>query len=580
MFDEFIIDLEELYLNVINYKDKIYINKFKEKWSINKSIGIFYEELLLENNRKKKGSFYTPFVIYNYINDILIEDIDKKKKFNIRILDPSCGGGFFLIDLYLKLDTILKEEDLPNRKKFIIEKILYGKDLDKHAVIITIIELFYLSGYISENIICEDFLLGETKESYDYIVGNPPYIGHKMVNIEYKNNIIKTYGDVFYGKGDLNYCFIKRSIKLLNNNGKLVFFTSRYILESLYGKRIRDYILNESNLNTLIDFYGVRIIKGVGVDSLIIFIDKNTSKKEKINYFKVNLNGKGKGEEVLKDIKAGNRKYTKHVITNKESLYTNHWLFLTEVEKNIIKKIENKCNYTLKDICKSFQGIITGRDKAFIIDREEAETLDIEKDILKPWIKGKQIRKFKVSKTDKMIIYSDSIDKVENYKGVISYLKRYKKQLEKRRECANGTKPWYAIQWGRKEENFVGEKIVFPYKANSNRFAIDKGNYFSADIYSIKLKDIYKEIYSYKFLVAILNSSIYEFYIKSMSKKLGEDLYDYYPNKIMDILIPDLIKDIEYVHLKEEKINEIDKILNGYFDISNEEFNVIKSWCN
>ncbi len=38
----------------------------------------------------------------------------------------------------------------------------------------------------------------------------------------------------------------------------------------------------------------------------------------------------------------------------------------------------------------------------------------------------------------------------------------------------------------------------------------------------------------------ILNSKIYDFYFKTFAKKLGEDLYEYYPNNLMRLYIPNI----------------------------------------
>jgi adenine-specific DNA-methyltransferase len=89
-------------------------------------------------------------------------------------------------------------------------------------------------------------------------------------------------------------------------------------------------------------------------------------------------------------------------------------------------------------------------------------------------------------------------------------------------------------------------------------------------------------MFSYEYLLGLLNSSIYEFYIKSMAKKLGDDLYDYYPNKIMTLRIPEPIPAIEE-EIKRGGKNlhyVIDMILSEELGISMEEYSVIRSWCS
>ncbi|KMT22582.1 Eco57I restriction-modification methylase domain-containing protein [Clostridium cylindrosporum] len=580
MLDLFVQDLESLYNDIKKFKEKEYIEKFKKRWKINKSIGEFYQGISLKESKKKSGSFYTPFDVVDYINSNISKNIKDKKEYEIKILDPSCGGGYFLIDIYIKLEKLLSDINFPMKEKFIIDKIIYGYDIDKVATLITIIELFYLSGYISENIFNKDFLFDNNDIKYNYILGNPPYIGHKVLEASYRKELSNFYGDVFYDKGDLSYCFIKKSIDLLVNGGHLVFFTSRYILESLYGREIRRFILDNCNINRIIDFYGVRIVKGAGVDNVILNFEKANYKNDTAEYFKINIEGKDKGAEVFNDIDKGLGKYTRHIKVNTSELNPEGWSFLSKEEKNIISKILNKCNVRLGDIADSFQGIITGKDEAFIIKKEDAKLHSIENDLLKPWIKGKQIIKFKVNSSDKLIVYSDIIKDEKDYPNTLKYLSFYKEILQKRRECVRGLRKWYNIQWGRKAELFEGKKIIFPYKSDSNRFSIDIGNFFSADIYSIVLKKEY-EHYTYEYIESLLNSSVYEFYIKTIAKKLGDSLYEYYPNKIMNIFIPEVIKDICSIYNSSNTdINKIDNILGQYFGITEEEFKLIKLWCS
>ena len=163
------------------------------------------------------------------------------------------------------------------------------------------------------------------------------------------------------------------------------------------------------------------------------------------------------------------------------------------------------------------------------------------------------------------------------------HIEKYKERLNRRREYKNGSRLWYQLQWGRDPKLFLKDKIVYPYKSKSNRFAIDKGgNFCSADVYSFVLKEEVSD-YTLAFILGVLNSELYEFYFKLFAKKMGSGIYDYYPNTVMDLKLPDYqaCKDIESLSLKlmdlyeksekndhikilEEKINSI---LKNYYEI-------------
>ncbi len=58
-----------------------------------------------------------------------------------------------------------------------------------------------------------------------------------------------------------------------------------------------------------------------------------------------------------------------------------------------------------------------------------------------------------------------------------------------RRECQQKSIPWYSLQWPRNEDVFDGEKIVFPYRSPSSKFAYTQESFYGAsDMYLLPLK--------------------------------------------------------------------------------------------
>lgn len=549
-------EIEDLYFilkeDIHNSFKDIAIENFIKKNKISKGFTIsnaYYNYCV--HCHKENGVVYTPLEIAKYmvINTIKVEDVLQNPY--IKIFDPACGTGNMLLIIFEHLKSLYLENIDIFEEKGIFEEVsieshilrnnLFGFDIDAVALKVLAIEFYIKAGEsFFQNLIYDDFLLVENKIKYDICISNPPYIGHKSIGKEYGQILKNKFSKIYKDKGDALYCFFQEAINTLKKGGKATFITSRYFLEAPSGEELRKILKEYCSIERLVDFYGVRPFKNIGIDPVIVFLKKEYTNNEIIVI-------KPKDDKIskksfLKSLLIGDDEKLSIFNVNKNTLNNKGWILRSEEDRAIIKKIEEKSFTSLANICNSFQGIITGCDKAFIVTDEiiDEEGLRDEFEIIKPWIKSSNIHKFNIGVSKKHVIYSDLIENENDYPNSIKYINKMKDKLMLRRECAKGIRKWYQLQWGRKQNIFEGKKIIFPFKASENRFSIDKGSFFSADVYCLTLK---KEIpITYEYLVKILNSKIYEFYFKTFGKKLGEDLYEYYPNNLMKLCIPTMME--------------------------------------
>ena len=555
-------------------------------------ISKLYEESLDVNIKKSNGIYYTPKIIVDYILNKTIKKHDIIKNPKPKILDISCGCGNFLLQAYdILYDLIEKNlyelkhiygEDYINYDTIhnhIISNCIYGCDTDINALNIL------RKGLVDKdkdltidkfNIYCEDALKINFDNKFDYIIGNPPYIGHKNLDIKYKKFILKEYKDVYKGKSDLYFCFYKKIIDSLKYNGVCSIITPRYFLESQSAKDLRNYIDKNTDIVEIIDFLGCKVFKNIGISSCISTLNKE-KKSQSTNILRIknqdiDINKFHSIEELLKD----NNFEKLNLYKNKDN---QEWTIIKEKDKIFYDKIENYCEYSLEDICTSFQGIITGCDKAFVIDKNDSKINLINSNFLKPWIKNKEIQKYIIKENRYSLIYSNDIESELDNKFIIdNFIGKYKEKLLNRRECKKKIRLWYELQWGRDKSFFERKKIMYPYKSFENKFAIDENNSFcSADVYSFYINKEYEDAFSYEYLVALLNSQVYNDYFKINAKKISKNTYDYYPNKVMKIKI---FKDYNYNNIENLSKKILFKIRNGdneIYDIEEKINNLIKS---
>ena len=85
-------------------------------------------------NKKSRGEVFTPMALVNDMLNKLPEEVWTNK--NLKWLDPAAGMGNFPIAVYLRLFKSLKQEikDDEDRRKHILEKMLYMVEIDKYNV--------------------------------------------------------------------------------------------------------------------------------------------------------------------------------------------------------------------------------------------------------------------------------------------------------------------------------------------------------------------------------------------------------------------------------------------------------------
>lgn len=538
-----------------------------------------YEKSLSEDVKKSRGIYYTPKFIVKYILEKTLKNHDILSNPCPKILDISCGCGNFLLEAYDMLYDMIEiynyKLNIEDIHTHILEKCIYGIDIDESAINIlkcNLVQKDVESDFEKLNIYCFDSLNKNNldkdiinifwESKFDYIVGNPPYIGHKNLNIQYKKWLLSEYKDVYKDKSDIYFCFYKRIIDLLSEDGICGVITPRYFLQSPSGRCLRDYIKNNSKIKEIVDFNGSNVFKNISVASCIMTLTKN-KQYSNIDVYKLNNQNID-----FQNIDSLNELFDENnfmYINIHQSELKSDWIIADEDSLNTYNKIEEYGKYKLGDICVSFQGIITGCDKAFVIDTYKYEEIKEESKILKKWIKNKQIKKYKIDESNLILIYSDDISNELEYKKSIKYISEYKNRLSNRRECKKNIRKWYELQWGRDKNYFERKKIMYPYKSKENRFAIDyKNSFCSADVYSFYIKEEYEKEFSYEYIVGILNSNLYDKYFKTFAKKMTSTLYDYYPNKVMDIKI---FKDKNYYKI--EKLTKY--IISLYNDYANNE---------
>ncbi|MFX1277529.1 MAG: Eco57I restriction-modification methylase domain-containing protein [Promethearchaeota archaeon] len=233
----------------------------------------------------------------------------KKKILNeikeVKILDPSCGSGIFLVSAAEYLFQLNKSinPSVPNLllKKKIVHDNIFGVELDKKSCQISKLRLitwilkengFNIDLAIYDislesldrveekldfklNILNFDFLLEfAPKQNFDLIIGNPPYIENKKIeNNDFKKKLAKNFLSA-YKLYDLSILFIEKAMKILNMNGYISFLLTNKLLAADYGFKIRSLMINNSIIKEIINISSLPVFSKSAAYPIILFLKK------------------------------------------------------------------------------------------------------------------------------------------------------------------------------------------------------------------------------------------------------------------------------------------------------------------
>ena len=122
----------------------------------------------------------------------------------------------------------------------------------------------------------EDVMLASILKNYvkyDFVVENPPYVRVHNLPEKQKEYLEENYESA-YGQYDLYVLFMERSIKWLDEGGKFGLIVSSKFTSSEYGKKLREFILNNSKVEQIVDVSTLNVFRDASIYPFILILQK------------------------------------------------------------------------------------------------------------------------------------------------------------------------------------------------------------------------------------------------------------------------------------------------------------------
>ena len=505
--------------------------------------GAMFQGIMDTKTRREMGAHYTSEEnIMKVINPLFLEDLYKEfekskntkkemqqfheKISKLKFLDPACGCGNFLIVSYYKLRELefeilkyLTDDKQKQTTRYLYDfytKIsvnqFYGIEYEEFASEVAKVSMVLIkhlmdqkiSNYFGMNII--DFPIKENAniihgnalkiewEEVDYIFGNPPFVGKKLMSKnqqEDRNKIFKNIKD----SGELDYvaCWFKKANDfIMNKYIKVAFVSTNSITQGIQVSILWNEILK----NNKIDFA--------------------------YSTFKWNNEAKGKAKVFCVIIGFSSKK---NKIKEKVIFYENKKEIVNNISPYITKGNEDTVVATRKPInglMHIFKGIQVFDNGFYTITKEKKEEIEVKDKITTKYLK-KIINSSNFLKGtynyvfDLKNIVPEHIKKSDEIRSRIEEVKKYRLSSESLATRKKADKPHCFAVDARAEGNYIAIPVV----------SSSKRKYIPIDIINSETSLVTNQIIivptNELLLLGILMSNIHMAWVNRVGGKLKSD---------------------------------------------------------
>ena len=588
-----------------------------ESLRIDPDVELAKEKTKTLGKRKREGVYYTPTNITQYVvretlgrclqerfarlaHTLKVDPVardDHRKVANwrtyqlgrwqilreLRVCDPACGSGAFLIQAFDYLEELytdvagelaLFDEDEADVfeaqiSDTILHENLFGVDLSEEAVEITRLSLWIRTAErgktlanLSHNIQCGNSVVDDPQADprafnwsdkfpeiwaagkFDCILGNPPYV--KLQNFRKREPkiaafLLDRYKAAQTGNFDLYLTFMERGLELLKPDGRLGMIAPNVWLFNEYGAGLRELVAERRALERFVDFKSFQVFRDATTYTALQFFagtpqdtiavaDAHEGRLEKLAFYPVAYDGLGRDS----------------------------WSLVDAADRAILDKMRQS-GVTLEEATgQIFQGLITSADSIYHLIKtapgkyySEAAlgTVEIEDEMVRPLVSGEDAVPFATPPTDKYLIFpylvSDdecrllTVAEMKKHRRCWEYLKQHETALRARESSKFDDDQWY--RFGRNQNIDKNRLPKLGVPQTVNRLAAF--NDLSAERYfnNVRVNGILPREdgkFDLWYILSLLNSNALDFFFRKTAKPKDRDYFEANRQFIAPLPIP------------------------------------------
>ena len=365
---------------------------------------------------------------------------------------------------------------------------------------------------------------GDANAGFDIVLANPPYVRMEKLDNEDELSYGEAFPEVAASRADILVYFYARALQILRPGGWLSFITSNKFMRAGYGAGIREHLPASLRIHRVMDFGDLPLFEASGkpiaaYPAVLVGSRYDDSAGHALRV--ADLAGPMRKELSNASLKV-NPESVRAVLENLDGLLARSetgdfpqallkkdgWVLEDPALVRLFERLMSQ-GAPLGEFVRGriYRGVVTGLNEAFVIDQDKRDELIAEDsrsaELIKPWLRGKDIKRWRVYSPDLYIIFANRGLDISQYPAIEGHLRWFQNDLEKRATAHQH--PWYELQQPQEGiyHEFTHPKIVWPDIAPGARFAYDPaGNYVGNTAYAMPTDRMW--------LLPIINSSLIE----------------------------------------------------------------------
>ena len=401
-----------------------------------------------------RGAVYTRREVVEFILDLSGYTPDRPL-YRYRLLEPSFGDGDFL---QIAIERLLESCQMRNScgdPFAALARCICGVELHQSSFRSTrgkVIQWLEEAGMAVEEaerladvwLVQGDFLLTELASSFDFVVGNPPYVRQELIP-DFLIAEYRTRYRTMFDRADIYIPFIERSLSLLGEDGTLGFICADRWMKNRYGGPLRQMVAEGYHLKAYVDMTDTPAFHAdvIAYPAITIITKENPCKTRVAHRPAID---KMVLDSLARQISADSppAPYGPVKEIADVAVGARPWILESSDQLMLIRRLEHDFPAIEEAGCKVGIGVATGADKAFIGPFNE---LDVEDDRKLPLAMTRDIDSGEVKWRGLGVVnpFADGGGLVDlnDYPRLRSYFEQRRGQIAKRHVAQKAPANWY-----------------------------------------------------------------------------------------------------------------------------------------